>query len=139
MSGLAGTLTQKALQAEKCARNSLLFSMELAVYGVIFSVFRLYMESFFSIFDGILIYENGFLSNLEFTVLIPISVNAIGGIGVGLITKYTSVIHKSYALIVGILLSGIFRHVLYLTPMSKAMYIAVTMDMFSIEVKCGIK
>eukprot|EP00483_Globobulimina_turgida_P009209 UN09228 len=48
MSGLAGTLTQKALQAEECARNSLLFSMELAVYGVLFSLFRLYLEHIFS-------------------------------------------------------------------------------------------
>eukprot|EP01084_Bolivina_argentea_P248243 415217_1 len=131
-SGLAGTLTQKALQAEKLPRNSILFSVELAVYGIIFSLFRLYVESMFDILDGKLIYENGFLINLETTVLIPITVNAIGGIGVGLITKYTSVIHKSYAMIFGILLSGIFRSFLLSTPMSNAMYIAVPMVMFSL-------
>lgn len=132
MSGLAGTLTQKALQAEKQARNSLLFSVELAFYGVIFSFGRLYIENMFDILDGELISQYGFFNNLESTVLIPITVNAIGGIGVGLITKYTSVIHKSYAMIFGILLSGVFRNMLYSTPMSKVMYIAVPMVMVSL-------
>eukprot|EP01084_Bolivina_argentea_P055341 101472_1 len=132
MSGLAGTLTQKALQSEKLPRNSILFSIELAFYGVIFSCFRLYFESIFDIFDGTLIAKNGFFHHLETTVLIPITTNAIGGIGCGLITKYTSVIYKSYATICGILLNGIFRLFLYSTPMSNVIYIALPMVMFSL-------
>lgn len=132
MSGFAGTLTQKALQSEEKPRHSLLFSVELAIYGVICSFLRLYIEGMLGILDGGQISQNGFFHHLEFTVLIPITVNAIGGIGVGLITKYKSVIHKSYAMIFGILLSGIFRNMLYSTPMSKAMCIAVPMVMFSL-------
>lgn len=131
-SGLAGTLTQAALQAQKQPRNSLLFSVELAFYGVLFSFARLYVENVLNIFDGPLMAKQGFFYNLEVTVLIPITVNAIGGIGVGLITKYTSVIHKSYAMIFGILLSGIFRSMLYEEPMSNSMYLAVPMVMFSL-------
>merc|ERR1712154_190691 len=55
----------------------------------------------------------------------------IGGIGVGLIMKYTSVINQSYAMIFGILLSGMLRSLLYLTPISNTMYIAMLMVMFS--------
>ena len=64
--------------------------------------------------------------------LIPITVNAMGGIGIGLITKYLSVIHKSYAMIFGILLNGVFRLILHSTPMSNAMYVAVPMVMVSL-------
>merc|ERR1712154_52315 len=84
------------------------------------------------ILDGPLVAKYGFFDNLEWSVLIPITVNAIGGNGVGLITKYTSVLHKSYSMIFGILLSGIFRSLLNATPMSYTMVVAVPMVMFSL-------
>lgn len=132
LSGLAGTLTQRALQSRQCARNSYLFSVELACYGTMASVVRLIVENWMGILDGALIAKFGFFTKMEMTVLIPITVNAIGGIGIGLITKYLSVIHKSYATIFGILLNGVFRYVLYSTPMSNAMCFAVPMVMLSL-------
>ena len=135
----AGTLTQKALQSEKRPRNSLLFSIELAVYGIVFSAFRLCAEYGLDILDGSVVGENGFFVHLDVYVLIPITVNAIGGIGVGLITKYTSVLHKSYSMIFGILLSGIFRSFLYSEPMSNIMVAAVPMVMFSMWLNANSK
>merc|ERR1719474_428177 len=132
MSGLAGTLTQKALQSEASPRNTLVFSCELAVYGIAFTFLRVFIENGLHILDGDLIAKQGFLSNLEMTVLIPITVNAIGGIGVGFITKTLSVVHKSYAMIFGILLSGLIRSRLYSTPMSNAMYVALPLVMISL-------
>eukprot|EP00485_Elphidium_margaritaceum_P024271 CAMPEP_0202712804 /NCGR_PEP_ID=MMETSP1385-20130828/45992_1 /ASSEMBLY_ACC=CAM_ASM_000861 /TAXON_ID=933848 /ORGANISM="Elphidium margaritaceum" /LENGTH=324 /DNA_ID=CAMNT_0049372963 /DNA_START=35 /DNA_END=1009 /DNA_ORIENTATION=+ len=132
MSGLAGTLSQKALQAQNEPRNSLLFSIELALYGILFSALRLYAEDWLNIWDGELIATRGFFHQLDYTVLIPVTVSSVGGIGVGLIAKYTSIIHKSYAIICGILLSGVLRWWLYATPMSSTMYIAIPMVMFSL-------
>eukprot|EP01084_Bolivina_argentea_P056519 103432_1 len=133
LSGLAGTLTQKALQAEKAPRNSLLFSCELAVYGMCFAFIRLFMENMFlQAFDGVLVAKYGLFHNLDKYVLIPIGVNALGGIGVGLITKYVGVIHKSYALISGIVLSGVLRSFLFAKPMTTSMYIAVPLVALSL-------
>lgn len=125
-------LTQKALQSEAAPRNTFLFTCELAVYGIVFTFGRLFVETVLDIWDGHLIAKHGFSTNLEITVLIPITVNAIGGIGVGVITKTLSVVHKSYAMIFGILLSGVIRSMLYSTPMSGAMYIALPMVMVSL-------
>eukprot|EP01083_Nonionella_stella_P256731 879568_1 len=131
MSGLAAALSQKALQAHKYPRNSLLFGIEMAIYGCMFSVFRLFIEHKLDVLDGTVIAKHGFLYNFKITALIPISVNAIGGIGIGLIMKYTSVIHQSYAMIFGILLSGILRSLVYFTPISNIMEVAMLLVMVS--------
>ena len=128
---IAGCLSQEALQSEKLPRNSLLFTIELGMYEVIFSGFRLSAEGLFGILDGRRVIEHGFFGHLELSVLIPITVNAVGGIGIGYIMKYASILHKSYAMMFGILLSGIFRSMLYSRPMSNAMMIAVPMVMLS--------
>eukprot|EP01084_Bolivina_argentea_P248241 415215_1 len=131
MSGLAAALSQKALQAHKYPRNSLFFGIEMAIYGCMFSVFRLFIEHKLDVLDGTVIAKHGFLYNFKITALIPISVNAIGGIGIGLIMKYTSVIHQSYAMIFGILLSGILRSLVYFTPISNIMKVAMLLVMVS--------
>jgi len=139
MSGLAGTLTQKALQSEEAPRNSFVFTSELAVYGIAFTMGRLCIENVLGIWDGALMGKQGFFSNLEVTVLIPITVNAIGGIGVGLITKTLSVVHKSYAMIFGILLSGLIRSLLYSNPMNMMQILALPMVMVSLWLNTEIK
>eukprot|EP01083_Nonionella_stella_P104005 297596_1 len=131
-SGLAGTLTQKALQAETAPRNSLLFTIELALYGILFCGCSLYIEYKLNILDGPLVAHYGFFDQMDIHVLIPITLNGIGGITVGVITKYTSVIHKSYAMICGILLTAMFRCIMYSVPMSNAMYIVIPMVMCSL-------
>eukprot|EP01083_Nonionella_stella_P063186 164212_1 len=114
-SGLAGVLTQRALQNER--RNTFVFSGELAVYGTLFGILRLYSESKLNILDGRKVNEHGLLYQLldndDYSALIPICCNVIGGVGVGMITKYTSVIHKSYALILGIFMTLLIRHLAY--------------------------
>eukprot|EP01084_Bolivina_argentea_P108201 193357_1 len=134
-SGFAGVLSQKALQNKQ--RNTFIFSSELAIYGMLFGTFRLFMEAQLDIFDGKQIKEYGALYNLfnngNINCLIPIASNVVGGIGVGMITKYTSVIHKSYALITGIFISLLIRQYGYKRDkLSSTVYLAVPMTMISL-------
>jgi len=139
MSGLAGTLAQVALQSSKTERNSILYSMELSLYGSLLLLGRLYFEMQVHLFDGDVVNKYGWNRGLTFESLIPISVNALGGIGVGLIIKYASVIHKSYALIGGIFISGLIRYFWYDHPMTMVMYIAVPMVMYSLYLNADPK
>eukprot|EP01084_Bolivina_argentea_P098219 176522_1 len=136
-SGLAGTLSQRGLQNKK--RNLFIFSAELAVYGIICTLVRLYFEAKVGVFDGQKINEYGFLYKLfdggNLNVLIPILGTVIGGFGVGTVVKYTSVIHKSYALIMGIFLSLLIRRYAYEGELSRTLYIAVPMTMLSLYLK----
>eukprot|EP00550_Attheya_septentrionalis_P013455 CAMPEP_0198303180 /NCGR_PEP_ID=MMETSP1449-20131203/56754_1 /TAXON_ID=420275 /ORGANISM="Attheya septentrionalis, Strain CCMP2084" /LENGTH=395 /DNA_ID=CAMNT_0044005665 /DNA_START=166 /DNA_END=1353 /DNA_ORIENTATION=- len=109
LSGLAGALSQKNLQsASGCGssggRNAYLFSMELCVASIL-----LFGASFLTTEDGAFIREHGFFHNWTLPTMIPIATSAAGGILVGLVTKYAGSVRKGFALIFGILLSGLFQ------------------------------
>jgi UDP-sugar transporter A1/2/3 len=109
LSGLAGALSQKNLQsASGCGssggRNAYLFSMELCVASIL-----LFGASFLTTEDGALIRKYGFFHNWTLPTMIPIATSAAGGILVGLVTKYAGSVRKGFALIFGILLSGLFQ------------------------------
>ena len=119
ISGLAGALSQRNLQAisfslksdgsskdkkANVGRNPYLFSMELCAASVIFLCASLLKSG-----DGALIYEHGFFQNWNLYTLIPIATNACGGIIVGLVTKYAGSVRKGFALIFGILVSGLLQ------------------------------
>lgn len=103
ISGLAGALSQKNLQGAR-GKNPYLFSMELC--GV--SVIILSVSLFFSA-DGQAIRQNGFWSGWTPWTMVPILTNSIGGIVVGLVTKYAGSVRKGFALIFGIFLSGLLQ------------------------------
>jgi len=112
ISGLAGALSQKNLQsASGCGtsggRNSYLFSMELCVASVIFLSLSLSSSD-----DGARIARYGFFDGWTPPTLIPIVTNALGGIAVGLVTKYAGSVRKGFALIFGLLLSGVVQTLL---------------------------
>ena len=110
LSGLAGAFAQKNLQSSASnlgGRNSYLFSMELCVVSLIFmSVSMLKSE------DGQRIRKEGFFHNWTPKTIIPILTNAAGGIIVGLVTKYAGSVRKGFALIFGLVLSGILQAVM---------------------------
>eukprot|EP01084_Bolivina_argentea_P291576 501126_1 len=152
LSGLAGTLTQKALQTNSTntnSRNSFLFSAELAVYGICCTFFRLFVielvipyvnivsDNALSL-DSMSIIKHGFLYNFQLSALIPIISNALGGIGIGLITKYSSVLHKNYSTMLGILLTGAIRLILYSKPISIAMYICLPLVIISLWLNSAV-
>ena len=103
ISGLAGALSQKNLQGTG-GRNPYLFSMELCAASSIVLLLSLTVSS-----DGQLIRENGFWHGWTLSTLIPIVTNSIGGIIVGLVTKYAGSVRKGFALIFGIFLSGLIQ------------------------------
>lgn len=109
LSGLAGALSQKNLQSSSgCGksggRNSLLFSAELNF----FSSLILLISLLFSM-DGKSMRTQGFFNGWTKLTILPIVVNAFGGILVGLVTKYAGSVRKGFALIFGIVISGIVQ------------------------------
>lgn len=103
LSGLAGALSQKSLQTMDC--NPYLFTMELSFFALIFLISSLLLNSP----DGKLIRSEGFWKGWTEKTWIPITTNALGGIIVGLVTKYAGSVKKGFALIFGLLLSGILQ------------------------------
>lgn len=108
ISGLAGALTQKNLQGEASKmtkpRNAYLFSMELTAASAIVLLLSLLVSS-----DGRKIIELGFFHGWTASSLIPVFTNSVGGILVGLVTKHAGSVRKGFALIFGILLSGLIQ------------------------------
>lgn len=105
ISGVAGAISQKTLQyqcstSKQQPRNSYFFSMELCVASLIFLSINIYRSS-----DNIT-YED-LVQGWEVSTFIPIVINAIGGLLVGLVTKYAGSVRKGFSLIFGICISGI--------------------------------
>jgi UDP-sugar transporter A1/2/3 len=118
ISGLAGAISQKNLQsASGCGksggRNPFLFSSELCVASILLLSLSLAFSK-----DGRMIREHGFFYSWTKETMIPIFTNAIGGIIVGLVTKYAGSVRKGFALIFGLLLTGVTQSILYKTPIS---------------------
>lgn len=103
LSGLAGALCQRNLQDH--GKNPYLFCMELcAASSIILSLSLLVTP------DGQLIREKGFWGDeWNYQVFIPIVTNSMGGVLVGLVTKYAGSVRKGFALIFGILISGLLQ------------------------------
>ena len=101
-SGLSGALTQLATipQAGSYTRHSLFFSAEMAVYQILYLLFKLYYSGEEKHLTGAL------FQNWTPMLLIPVVCNAFGGVVVGLVTKHSGGVVKGFALIAGIVLTG---------------------------------
>lgn len=107
ISGLAGALTQKSLQSHvvgTIGRNSYFFTMELCVASTIVMLISMLKSE-----DGRRIHSDGFFEGWTPKTFLPILTNAAGGIIVGLVTKHAGAVKKGFALIFGLLLSGIVQ------------------------------
>jgi UDP-sugar transporter A1/2/3 len=104
ISGLSGALSQKNLQAQGGGRNPYLFSMELCAASTLILTASLVFSA-----DGKTISEHGFWNGWTTSTWIPIFTNSVGGIIVGLVTKYAGSVRKGFALIFGIFLSGVVQ------------------------------
>lgn len=107
ISGLSGALSEKNLQAQGGGRDPYLFSMELCAASTLILMGSLIFSP-----DGKHISTRGFWNGWTGTTWIPIFTNSIGGIIVGLVTKYAGSVKKGFALIFGIFLSGLVQAVL---------------------------
>ena len=108
ISGLAGALAQKNLQTSsgdaKGGRNAYLFNMEMCSASALILAVSLLFTA-----DGSRIRAAGFFDGWTPQTWIPIVTNALGGIIVGLVTKHAGAVRKGFALIFGILISGLWE------------------------------
>lgn len=116
ISGLAGALSQRALQIWD--RNSYLFSLELSSASLLMLLASILVGSP----DGQRIFQrqvdgdtsSSWIDRIgegwTWKTWIPITTNALGGVLVGLVTKYSGSVRKGFALIFGLLLSGILQN-----------------------------
>lgn len=116
LSGLAGAISQKNLQTTSSptkqnhatkttsGRNPFLFSAELCIASILLLSLSLLASD-----DGTTIAENGFFHRWTVPMLIPIVTNAVGGIIVGLVTKTAGTVRKGFALIFGMLVTGLVQ------------------------------
>lgn len=106
ISGIAGALTQKSLQSKAgcIGRNSYFFTLEISIASLFFMILSTVRSK-----DGKDIREQGFFHNWTPKTLIPIITNASGAILVGLVTKYAGAVKKGFALIFGLVISGVLQ------------------------------
>jgi len=108
LSGLAGAISQKNLQSASGqasgGRNPYLFSAELCIASLVLLFISLTFSQ-----DGKMIQQHGFFHEWTAQTFIPIVTNAVGGIVVGLVTKYAGSVRKGFALIFGMLFTGFIQ------------------------------
>jgi UDP-sugar transporter A1/2/3 len=101
-SGLAAALGQQALQHQE--RNLYLYGMELSSASFLMVLVSLLWTN-----DGKQIRREGITCHWKLPIGLPIGAHALGGMLVGFVTKYAGSVQKGFALIFGVLLSGLFQ------------------------------
>ena len=111
ISGLAGALSQKNLQSAGGGRNPYQFSMELCAASAAMLGLKLLTANLSADSSTASASEaaGSMWEGWTYATLIPIFTNSAGGIVVGLVTKYAGSVRKGFALIFGILLSGLVQ------------------------------
>lgn len=110
ISGLAGALSQKGVQvAGGSGRNPYLYTMELGLFSCISLII-----SIFATKNGrkALKEEGGIFNHWTPLSIIPIVVRALGGVLTALVHKYAGATRKGYALIAGLILTGLTQSVI---------------------------
>lgn len=110
ISGLAGALSQKGVQlAGGRGRNAYLYTMELGAYSSISL-----LVSMFATKNGraSLSGEGGIFKHWTPFSIIPITVRALGGILTALVHKYAGATRKGFALILGLIMTGVMQSVI---------------------------
>jgi UDP-sugar transporter A1/2/3 len=105
ISGLAGALSQKGVQmAGGKGRNPYLYTMELGLYSSISLLVSLVVTK-----DGrkSLKEESGIFRYWTPLSIIPVAVRALGGVLTALVHKHAGATRKGFALILGLVLTGV--------------------------------
>ena len=129
ISGLAGALSQKGVQmAGGKGRNAYLYTMELGLYSSISL-----LVSLFATKNGraSLSGEGGIFKHWTPFSIIPITVRALGGILTALVHKYAGATRKGFALILGLVLTGIMQSVIERERLSEDELMAMVLVILS--------
>eukprot|EP00980_Cylindrotheca_fusiformis_P005583 scaffold1184_cov132-Cylindrotheca_fusiformis.AAC.4 len=103
LSGFTGALVQKNLQILKT--NTYIFSMELSVFSIMIMTTSLILGTP----DGKRLGQRNAMVGWSWKTLIPVLTNAAGGVLVGLVTKHSGAVKKGFALIFGLVISGVLQ------------------------------
>jgi len=76
--------------------------------------------------------EKGIFVGWTWYTLLPVMVNALGGLIVGQVTKHVGAVYKGFALITGVLLTGFAQLLIYGTHLDLNTWVAIPL------VVCGI-
>ena len=110
ISGLAGALSQKGVQvAGGSGRNPYFYTMELGLYSCISLIISLFATK-----NGrkALREEGGVFKHWKPLSIIPVAVRAFGGILTALVHKYAGATRKGYALIAGLIMTGLTQSII---------------------------
>ncbi len=130
ISGLSTALTQRALRA---GRHAMLFSAELALFGI----FVLVVTDWFQ--KKQLFQYGGPFHDWTLMTMVPVVANAFGGIVVGLVTKYAGGVTKGFALIAGIIVTAIADYLVDGTPLGPQHFVSTILVSLSIYLHSSYK
>lgn len=117
LSGLCAALTSMALVGFR-KQHSFFFSAELAVFGIVFLLGNLLVNTDIAPGDN-----NHLFSNWTLVTILPVVTSTCGGLLVGLVMKYADGVVKGFALIAGILITGLAQFLIEGKPLgSKSLY-----------------
>jgi len=125
LSGVATTVSQKVLQNDN--KNSYVYTSELAVWGIL----TLFL---FSIGEYEDISHSGVFKGFTILTLVPIFVNAIGGILVGLVVKYAGGVRKGFGTVAGMFLTAVLSFFIDDSPFTITMWIALPLLIASVYI-----
>lgn len=130
ISGLSTALTQRALRS---GRHSLLFSAELAVFGIVVLIATDYSQK------KQLFQEGGPFHDWTLLTMVPVVANAFGGIVVGMVTKYAGGVTKGFALIAGIIVTAIADYLVDGIPLGPQHLVSTVLVSLSIYLHNSFK
>mmetsp|Transcript_20230 Transcript_20230/g.29047 ORF Transcript_20230/g.29047 Transcript_20230/m.29047 type:complete len:332 (+) Transcript_20230:188-1183(+) len=126
LSGISAALTQKVLAGQERPRNSFLLSAELAVFGIVFLLGQQTVTTLTQDATSIPSWAT-FFNGWDVYTLIPVIINAMGGLVVGLVTKYAGGVIKGFALVAGLVFTGVAQWVVDGTPLGAYDWIAAVL------------
>lgn len=127
LSGLASALCQWASQVKK--HTSYLMTVEMSIIGSLCLLASAYKSP-----DGIAIRRHGFFYGWTPLTWIPVILNAIGGILVGLVTTYAGGVRKGFVIVSALLVTALLQFIFDGKPPSPYCLVALPMVITSISI-----
>ncbi|KAI3725672.1 hypothetical protein L1987_65464 [Smallanthus sonchifolius] len=127
LSGLASALCQWASQVKK--HSSYLMTVEMSLVGSL-----CLLASTFKSPDGEAIRQLGFFNGWTPLTIIPVFINAVGGILVGLVTSYAGGVRKGFVIVSALLVTALLQFVFDGKPPSSFCLLALPLVMASISI-----
>eukprot|EP00042_Codosiga_hollandica_P023083 m.89499 g.89499 ORF g.89499 m.89499 type:complete len:345 (-) comp51041_c0_seq1:68-1102(-) len=120
LSGLASALSLVTLQGQK--RGSFLYTLELSAYGIAALMTNVWLFD-----EGQRILQDGLLHGWTWASWIPVITQGLGGICSGQVMKHAGGVMRGFAIIAGLILTGLLQSYLESTPLSAETVVALPM------------